>query len=58
MNNEDAIRILPRALPVLDRAARVEAVHSPELRASIRSGVKEYKAAVKFITKALQTRES
>ena len=57
MNNKDAIRILESAIPVFDRAAKVEAVHSPERRAMIRNGIRELKAVVKHIKKELSTRD-
>lgn len=57
MNNENALRILISAIPVFDRAARVEATHHPEMRSSIRNGVREYKAAVKYIKKQIQPRD-
>ena len=57
MDNETAIQILDRAIPVLDRAAKVEAVHSPEMRSMIRGGIREYKAAVKHLKKELRTRD-
>lgn len=57
MNNKDAIRILESSIPVFDRAAKVEAVHSPERRSMIRNGIREFKAAVRYVKKEFPTRE-
>ena len=58
MNKDDAIRILESSIPVFDRAAKVESFYFPERRSMIRNGIREYKAAVKYIKKELQARES
>ena len=55
MNKDDAIRILESSIPVFDRAAKVESFYFPERRSMIRNGIK---AAVKYIKKELQARES
>jgi hypothetical protein len=58
MDNENALRILKQAIPVLERAAAMERVHAPERRALIRKGIREYKAAYKYLAKQLSSNKS